>query len=94
MTIVKEYFVNQIDMRGIGAPTAKPIETSTTCVLRFDDGKNLSLPKLATLFNAAAKDFPALRPQAISIFDDHIEFSAKPKPGYKKLPTKTIGAQG
>ncbi len=77
MPVVKEYFVNQVKLTGGNA-----VETSTVCILRFDNDKKLSLSKLATLFNTAAKDFPALKRTAISVFDDHIEFSAKPKRGY------------
>ncbi len=93
--VVKEYQQHQIEMRGPGAPNAKPWVTgNATCILRFEGEKKLSLPKLAALFNAAAKDYPSMPPQYIKVFDDHIEFCAEPKADYKKLPPKTIAARG
>jgi len=94
MSIVKEYYTTQIEMRGPDDPHAKPMETGTTVILRHDDGKALSVKKLSELFNAAADDYPKLRPADIKVKNDHIEFHAKPAAGYKKLPNRTTGMRG
>ncbi|MEZ0262759.1 MAG: hypothetical protein ACAH80_17270 [Alphaproteobacteria bacterium] len=94
MAIIKEYYSNQIDMRGPGAENAKPVETGTVCILRCDDGGPLTVRDLGKLFNEAANDFPGLTPKKIQIKNDHIEFSAKPPADYTKLKPKTIGARG
>jgi hypothetical protein len=93
--IVKEYQPHQIEMRGPGAWDAKPSQTGgATCILRLEGEKQLSASKLAVLFNAAAKDYPALPAKNIRVYDDHIEFFETPKADYKRLAPLTIGARG
>ena len=94
MPVVKEYFVEQIEMKGPGNWNAKPADLGTVCLLRFDDRKELSLPKLAALFNVAAADYPEMPTKYVKVLADHIEYHAKPKADYKPLPPKTIGARG
>jgi hypothetical protein len=94
MSIIKEYYNNQIDMRGPGNPKAKPAITGTVSILRHDDGKPLTIPRAAALFNEAAKDFPALDAAKAKIVGDHIEIAAKPPAGYTPLPPQTIAARG
>lgn len=94
MTIVKEYYTSQIEMRGPDNPHAKPWETGTTVILRHDDNKPLTVKKLGELFNEAASDYPLLQPKSIRIEKDHIEFNTKPANGYKKLPNRTTGMRG
>ena len=94
MQIIKEFQESQIDMRGPGNPRAKPVTTGTVCILRFDDGKPLSMQRVAALFNEAARDFPKLDPANAAIVENHLEVSANPPSGYTKLPPRTIGARG
>ena len=94
MSIIKEYYQNQIDMRGPGSPKAKPMVTGTVSVLRFDDGEPLTLPRMAALFNEAARDFPKVDPAKVKFVDDHLEVATKPPAGYTLLPPHFTGARG
>ncbi len=94
MSIIKEYYENQIDMRGPGSPNAKPAVTGTVSILRYSDGKPLTMQRASVLFNEAAKDFPKADPAALKIESDHIEVAAKPPAGYTRLPPHTIAARG
>jgi hypothetical protein len=94
MSIIKEYYQKQIDMRGPDNPKAKPMVTGTVSILRHDDGKPLTIPRAAALFNEAAKDFPAVDAAKVRIVDDHLEVSAKPPAGYTPLPPHFTGARG
>lgn len=90
MSIIKEYYINISDMRAMG----EGVKTTSLCVLRHSEGGKLTLPQLADLFQAAAKDFPALSPEKVAVYGDHIEFAGEPKSGYKKLPTQKVALQG
>ena len=94
MSIIKEYYENQIDMRGPGSPKAKPMVTGTTSILRYDDGKPLTMQSAKALFNEAAKDFPKVDPAKVTIASDHIEIAEKPPAGYTPLPPNIVGARG
>lgn len=94
MSIIKEYYENQIDMRGPGNPKAKPMVTGTVSILRYDDGKALTMQRASALFNEAAKDFPKTDPAKVTIAGDHIEVAAKPPAGYTPLPPNIVGARG
>ena len=94
MQIIREYYENQIDMRGPGNPKAKPMVTGTVSILRYDDGEPLSMQRASALFNEAAQDFPNADPAKVRIVDDHLEVSAKPPAGYAKLPPHFTGARG
>lgn len=91
-SIVKEFYENQIDMRGPGCPNAKPIIDGTVCVLRFDDNSPLDMKRITSLFNEVVKDFGAIDGNFVN---DHVEVKAKPPTkDYKKLPPKIIGSRG
>ncbi len=91
MSIVKEYYLNISDMRAMGV---KDIKTTPFCILRHSDGAELTLPRLADLFQAAAADYPALKPGNVTVCKDHIEFAAAPKSGYRQLPAQKVALQG
>lgn len=92
--LVKEFYITTIDMRGPDHPNAEAKETGTVCILRFDDGAALTLPRLAALFNQAAKDFPSVDPGKLDIETGRLKIKAPPPPGYTKLPSRTIGFRG
>ena len=46
------------------------------------------------IFLRLTQDYPELKTSQITIFNDHVEFPAKPKADYKKLPPVTTIAQG
>lgn len=92
--VVKEFYDTEIDMRGPGACGAPPVKTGSICILRIEGQSQLSLTSVAKLFNAAAGDYPDLKPLDVQVQNDHIEFRRAPKNSYKKLPSKTIASRG
>ena len=94
-SIVKEFYENQIDMRGPGDPYAAPAVVSTVCVLRFDDNTRLDAEKISLLFNEIVKDFGAIAGAKITLEKDHVQVAAKPKTGaYKKKAPRIVGFRG
>ena len=94
MAMIKEYYENQIDMRGPGDWQAKPQVTGTVCILRFDSLQTLSLKQAASLFAEAAKDFPAVTADKVAFTANRLQISTRPTPTYKRLPPHMIGARG
>jgi hypothetical protein len=96
MDIIKEYYKDQIELRGPGNWNAKPLETDTHCILRPADNAPLTSKTLAALFNVIAKDFPTASAADINIDNDNnrVEVRADAPKGYKRLPNVTTAARG
>ena len=94
--IIKEYFNDQIAMRGPGNWGAAPVNTGATCVLRFADGRALDGARLGTLFAEVARDLPHVAATAVAINagENRVEVRARPPQGYSALAPRTTGARG